>query len=275
MSEVLFSVIIPTLNEEKFLPHLLDSLVTQTDRDFEVIVSDGNSEDKTVEIAKSYENTLPNLTVLTVDPPGLAKQRNHAAKVAKGKWLLFTDADGIFLPYALNRMRTFIEQTNPYHFSPWFAADSGEGGDALLTLMITAAMEASLMMKRPVAFGQFSAIERSIFEKVNGYNEIIKWGEDNDISRRIFEAGHKLKIVRETLIIYSLRRFRREGTLKILQTYSRAAFQVLLTKKPPTDIPGYIMGGHLYSSTKEAAKGSTMLKTFQERLKKLTRELFS
>ena len=46
-----YSVIIPTLNEEKFLPNLLESLIVQTDKHFEVIVVDGSSKDKTVAIA--------------------------------------------------------------------------------------------------------------------------------------------------------------------------------------------------------------------------------
>jgi len=57
MTKPFFSIIIPALNEEKYLPHLLDDLTKQTFRDFEVILVDGNSSDATV--AKA--NLLPNL----------------------------------------------------------------------------------------------------------------------------------------------------------------------------------------------------------------------
>ena len=50
-----YSVIIPTLNEEKFLPKLLTSLAAQTRREFEVIVVDGASEDKTRTMAESFK----------------------------------------------------------------------------------------------------------------------------------------------------------------------------------------------------------------------------
>ena len=50
-----FSVIIPCLNEEKYLPKLLKDLQGQIDRNFEVIVVDGKSEDRTVEVAKKFE----------------------------------------------------------------------------------------------------------------------------------------------------------------------------------------------------------------------------
>ena len=48
------SIVIPTLNEEKALPNLLGDLSRQTSDNFEIIVSDGNSDDKTLEIAKRY-----------------------------------------------------------------------------------------------------------------------------------------------------------------------------------------------------------------------------
>jgi cellulose synthase/poly-beta-1,6-N-acetylglucosamine synthase-like glycosyltransferase len=48
------SLVIPALNEEKFLPHLLTSLTKQTKRDFEVAVVDGSSKDRTVDTARSF-----------------------------------------------------------------------------------------------------------------------------------------------------------------------------------------------------------------------------
>ena len=54
-----FSIIIPALNEEKYLPLLLSDLAKQTMRDFEVVVVDGKSEVKTVVTAKSFAKSLP------------------------------------------------------------------------------------------------------------------------------------------------------------------------------------------------------------------------
>jgi len=87
----MLSIIIPTLNEEKFLPHLLISLKEQTFKDFEIIVADNNSTDATRSIAlksgaKMVEGGLP------------ARGRNNGAKVARGEWLLFLDADVILPP---------------------------------------------------------------------------------------------------------------------------------------------------------------------------------
>jgi len=50
-----FSIVIPTLNEEKYLPNLLNDLTKQKEKDFEIIVVDGKSEDRTIDIAIKYK----------------------------------------------------------------------------------------------------------------------------------------------------------------------------------------------------------------------------
>ncbi|KKT87511.1 MAG: Cell wall biogenesis glycosyltransferase, partial [Candidatus Collierbacteria bacterium GW2011_GWD2_45_10] len=88
-----FSVIIPALNEEKYLPLLLADLAKQTTRDFEVIIIDGNSKDKTVAKAKLFKNKLPLLTILSSPVRNVSVQRNQGATKATGRYLLFNDAD--------------------------------------------------------------------------------------------------------------------------------------------------------------------------------------
>ena len=82
------SIIIPTLNEEKNLSLLLDSLEKQSFKDYEIIVADAGSKDKTKTIAKKYG--------AKITKGGLpAKGKNEGAKIAKGSLLLFLDADTI------------------------------------------------------------------------------------------------------------------------------------------------------------------------------------
>ena len=81
-----YSVVIPTFNEEKYLPLLLKDLESQTFKDFEVIVSDANSTDSTRSIAKNYGATVCDGGLPSVG-------RNNGAKIAKGDILIFLDAD--------------------------------------------------------------------------------------------------------------------------------------------------------------------------------------
>ena len=84
------SIIIPTLNEEEYLPKLLESIQQQRFKDMEIIVADAGSKDKTVQIAKTH-----GCKVTAGGLPG--KGRNEGAKVAKGDVLFFIDSDA-FLP---------------------------------------------------------------------------------------------------------------------------------------------------------------------------------
>ena len=83
---MIFSIIIPTYNEEEYLPVLLKSIKKQDFDDYEIIVADANSTDKTREIAEEYG-------CIVVDGGLPAVGRNNGAEVAKGEYLLFLDSD--------------------------------------------------------------------------------------------------------------------------------------------------------------------------------------
>ena len=83
---MIYSIIIPTYNEEDYLPVLLDSIKEQDFDDYEVIVADANSTDRTREIAEEY-----GCIVVEGGLPGVG--RNNGAKVAQGEYLLFLDSD--------------------------------------------------------------------------------------------------------------------------------------------------------------------------------------
>ncbi|MBI5614637.1 glycosyltransferase family 2 protein [Candidatus Gottesmanbacteria bacterium] len=248
MKKQLFSIIIPTLNEEKFLPKLLQSLVEQSNKDFEVIVVDGKSKDKTVEVARRYEKKLPSLRVIASDKASLPYQRNLGAKNAKGEWYVFVDADGIFLPYFVSRCLEYIHTTKTKFFTCWFRADSEEIKDAIIILLNNIVIEGYVLVHKPWSPGALVLVRRNVFLLVNGYNEEKKgFGEDHDFSTRLHNAHVKLDILREVLCVYSLRRHRKQGLFRALGTYVYSGISVLLTNKSPDEIPGFVMGGQLYN----------------------------
>lgn len=267
-----YSIIIPTLNEEKFLPKLLTSLAAQTRRDFEVIVADGASRDKTRVVAQSFKGKLPKLTVLSVPYPNVSKQRNAGAEIAKGSWFIFLDADSILLPYTLERSDAFIRGKKPSLFTTWFRSDTENPSDALVTLLTDMFIEAALLLHRPATQGTFMAVSRSAFLSVHGFDERHMFGEDYDLTKRLTQKGNKLHILRETLYVYSLRRLRYQKTLKTLQSYARSVFSVLLTNKTPRSMPGYIMGGAPYTQKQERRRSVTRL--FNKKFRAFMREVF-
>jgi len=275
MKDLMFSVIIPTLNEELFLPKLLSSLVTQTRQNFEVIVVDGSSKDKTVAVAQTFIQNVPGLKVIVSKKANLPLQRNLGAKEAAGSWLLFVDADSVLLPYFIARVEQFIHDKHPQVFTSWFRPDTEEPNDALISLLgIVMAIEGPMLIKRPnIAPGPFTAILKETFQDVGGYDEEHVFNEDMDIGLRLYQRKVKYAVLRETIYVWSLRRFRTQGTLKVARQYARAALQILVFRRALKKMPGYFMGGHLYGREKKPIKRS-VVKKYETKLKRLVREFF-
>ena len=98
------SIIIPTYNEEEYLPYLLESIKRQDFTDYEVIIADANSTDRTREIAKDYNAKI-------VDGGMPAVGRNKGAAAAQGEFLLFLDADVIMTRgYLKSAIQEFVEE---------------------------------------------------------------------------------------------------------------------------------------------------------------------
>lgn len=268
-----FSVVIPTLNEEKFLPHLLVSLTEQTRKDFEVIVVDGSSKDRTVAITKTFTKKLPRLKVLISKKASLPLQRNLGAKEAVGEWLVFVDADSVLMPYFMDRILRFIDREHPSVFTTWFQPDSNIVKDAIYTLFGNLVVEGSLLFKRPFPPGPLAFIRRDIFERAGGYDEEHQYHEDVDLGLRLQRQGIPFSILREALYVWSLRRFRREGTLKVMQQYVVSILPVLFLRRAVRTVPGYIMGGQLYGKKRKVVK-SSVLKLYERKLRQLIKELF-
>src|SRR4030042_1929958 len=141
----MISIVIPTLNEEKFLPSLLSSLVEQSKKVFEIVVVDGSSKDKTVAIAQSFASDLPKLQVIVGQKANLPRQRNIGAKATTGEWLVFIDADSVVFPHFIERISTYIHEAHPSFFTTWARPDSEHPGDANITLLANMLLETSIV----------------------------------------------------------------------------------------------------------------------------------
>lgn len=102
----MISVVVPAYNEEQALPNTLRALFTQQG-DYEVVIVDGGSRDRTIEIARSF----PDVLVMTASK-GRASQMNVGAMEARGEWLLFLHADTVLPSGAIQRLNEMeVNQT--------------------------------------------------------------------------------------------------------------------------------------------------------------------
>ena len=95
------SVIIPVYNVELYLRECIDSVLSQTLKDIEVICVDDGSTDKSLEILKEYEQKDSRVIILTHENKYAGVARNNGIKVARGKYLVFLDSDDFFEPELL------------------------------------------------------------------------------------------------------------------------------------------------------------------------------
>ncbi len=100
------SVIIPVYNAEKYLAQTLDSVLSQSLRDIEVICVDDGSSDRSLEILHEYEKKDNRVIVISQENGGAGKARNTGLEVAKGEYLSFLDADDFFDPDMLSKAYT-------------------------------------------------------------------------------------------------------------------------------------------------------------------------
>ena len=90
------SVIIPIYNMEKYLEQCLDSIMSQTLEEIEVICINDGSTDGSVEILKKYELQYKNIKIIHQENSGVGKSRNHGMEVAQGEFVAFMDPDDFY-----------------------------------------------------------------------------------------------------------------------------------------------------------------------------------
>jgi len=197
------SVIVPARNEEASLAACLESLVTQTGVSFEVIAVDDHSSDRTREIAASFAG------VRVVDAGTLAEGwtgKNNAvtaaARVARGKWLLFTDADTVHLPASLVRAVAEAQEHGAELLS-YSPEQIVVGFWEMATLPVVFAALAREYPPKEVsdpaspiaaANGQYILIRRAAYDAVGGHaaiaEEIL---EDVALARAVKRSGRKIR----------------------------------------------------------------------------------
>lgn len=216
----MISIIIPTLNEERYLPALLDCIKRQTYRNYEVIVADANSKDKTRQIAKKFGCRL----VKSGGHPGIG--RNNGAKAAKGEILLFLDADSQldsnFLRDCIGQMEKRKLDVCGCYLNPL----SNNLIDKIFMGIFNLWTSATQYFY-PNACGTGIFCRKWLHEKVKGFDETIKLSEDMDYVRRCGKHG-KFRILSRPQVLYSMRRYEKEGRFNVgLKLFLSAMYRLI------------------------------------------------
>lgn len=106
------SFVVPVYNGEKYLRPCLDSILSQSMQDFELICVNDGSKDSSQNILEEYAEKDPRIRVIKQENQGVSVARNHGMDLAKGEYLWFFDCDDIMMPGVVEAMVKRIQETN-------------------------------------------------------------------------------------------------------------------------------------------------------------------
>lgn len=232
------SIIIPTLNEVKYLPRLLASIQKQTLKDYEVLVADAGSTDKTTQIARKN-----GCKVINGGRPAVG--RNAGAKAARGEYLLFLDADTILPEKFLESTLAEMSSRELDSASCYLTPQSNKRIDSILWGVSNLMVGIMQHTKKPIGIGVCIFSTRSLHDKMGGFCEELKIFEDGDYMHRAAKVG-KYAVLKSSRALVSMRRFEAEGRLKLARLYVKlfliSLFKDMRTKKKDLDKCDYEFG---------------------------------
>jgi glycosyltransferase involved in cell wall biosynthesis len=220
----MISVIIPAYNEEKYIEDCLESIFAQQDApDFEVIVVDNASTDRTASLVKMK---FPRAKIIFEPKKSVTVARNRGVKEAAGDILFFVDAD-IILPrrHFKNVIQKFTkDQKLVAVFGPYAYDGNFYIKFITLFLYLFLALPGEYLLNRLIGLGAAGpagnlAVKKNAFDQINGFSEKISfYGDDTDIAVRLRQLG-KVRFFFDLIVGSSARRLQKEGTLKVLLRY--------------------------------------------------------
>jgi teichuronic acid biosynthesis glycosyltransferase TuaG len=203
------SVIIPAYNSEASLPETLASVGAQTYRDWEIVVADDCSTDRTVEIAEAFDGRLTVLRGSTNQGPAAA--RNRAIAASTGELLAFLDADDLWLPGYLERMTQLYDDNRAGGSKVGIVlCDTrilGPNGFFDRTYMDYMRFPVEVTIDRMLVSNLILVLAltpRSVVDEAGAFCLEIFGPEDYDLWLRILELGYGAVASPEALAVYRL-----------------------------------------------------------------------
>ena len=231
----MITIVIPTKDEEEYLPNLLESIKKQTLQPKQVIVADAGSTDGTCEISKHYgalvgEGGLP------------GAGRNRGAEITKTDYILFLDADvelrdPDFLEKALGEIlerKLDIATCDVFPLSDAFLDHFGHKA-----YNNYARAWGSMF---PHAPGFCTFVRKDLHDRIGGYDETITFCEDHDYAKRACKINAAYGFLTNKKIPVSIRRMDRDGRINVAIKYMLAELYTATVGPIRNDLFNYTFG---------------------------------
>jgi len=220
------SFCIPTLNNEETLERCLQSIKEQDYPDIEIIIVDGYSKDKTINIAKKYTDKI------YFDNSTLGSARQMSIEKSRGEILAIFDSD-IIIPnskWLINAIKYFnyddcVSTVWPMNVAP-------PGGRLTSRLYFNhwkIIIDNRIKKKRGLVGGGNALFYRKYFAEISGVNRLLHWGEDFDWAQKLKNKGYKVIYIKNPLYHDTMRTFRQFAKKQFIgaNTFNQTGFQIM------------------------------------------------
>ncbi|KAA0205595.1 glycosyltransferase [Candidatus Uhrbacteria bacterium] len=215
------SIIIPAKNEEAVLPSLFKSIESQSFRDFEVIVADAHSTDRTRELASAF-----GAKVVDGGMPGPG--RNRGASASSGDILLFADADvqlpnERYLGDVVAELETREVDVATCRLKPMSPRLDDKVGHAVFNHYVKLTERI-----RGHAAGSCIISRKRVHDAIGGFDERVVFAEDQEYAARARKRGFRFRLLESQPMHVSVRRLDKDGRWPILFKYLYSEAHMLL-----------------------------------------------
>lgn len=212
----LLSIVIPLYNHEKFIAEAIESVINQTYQSWELIIIDDGSKDKSVEIAKSYQDTR--IRVIEQENSGAHNAINRGLNIGQGKYMAILNSDDVFEKNRFEIMIAKMEKEPEIGFMCSYITVINDKGKKLgikegwknmepwqvphpeLSLKKTNSFKENLLMTNFTSTTSNFLFRRSLYETIGGMRNL-RFVHDWDFALRAAEIS-ECKIIEQPLMRY-------------------------------------------------------------------------
>lgn len=214
----MFSIVVPLFNKELSISNTLNSVLNQTYGNFEIIVVNDGSTDKSVENVEALKD--PRIRIINQINMGVSAARNRGIKEARFEWIAFLDADDLWMENHLQEIKGMMVQfPEDFVFATTFEYSNGNRVNVIPGTLPIDKIEDYFKDPIHLIWTSIVVLNKKCFDVVGYFNEKLIRGEDKDLWSRLGRSFHIVKSKKITAVYKVDAENRSDKPVPIQQTF--------------------------------------------------------